>query len=90
MIRPFGKMFGAVISRGSQKHFGPGTISHYPISGPQGLRLIKGFYDEGLSGERKGHRSSRLGQQYRAIYWIEKDLIRVEVVSVTAHDYRRR
>jgi addiction module RelE/StbE family toxin len=60
------------------------------ISGPQGLRLIKGFNDEGLSGEWKGHRSSRLGQQYRVIYRIERDAISIEVVSITAHDYRRK
>lgn len=60
------------------------------VSGPQGLRLIKGFNDEALSGEWKGHRSSRLGQQYRVIYRIERDLIRVEVVSLTAHDYRKK
>lgn len=38
------------------------------ISGPPGLRLIKGLHDEALSGEWKGHRSSRLGIQYRVIY----------------------
>lgn len=60
------------------------------VSGPQGLRLIKGFKDEGLAGEWKGHRSSRLGQQYRVIYRIEKGSILVEVASVTPHDYRRK
>lgn len=60
------------------------------ISGPQGLRLIKGLNDEPLSGEWKGHRSSRLGQQFRVLYRIEKDQIRVEVVNVMAHDYRRK
>ena len=60
------------------------------ISGPRGLRFIKGFNDEGLSGEWKGHRSSRLGQQYRVIYRIERSSVLVEVVSVTAHDYRRK
>ena len=60
------------------------------ISGPHGLRLIKGFNDEGLSEEWKGHRSSRLGQQYRVIYRMERDSILVEVVSITAHDYRRK
>ena len=60
------------------------------ISGPQGLRLIRGFGDETLAGEWKEHRSSRLSQQYRVIYRIERDVIRVEVVSVTAHDYRRK
>ena len=60
------------------------------ISGPQGLRLIRGFNDEALSGQWKGHRSSRLSQQYRVIYYIERDRVRVEVVNLTAHDYRRR
>lgn len=60
------------------------------ISGPQGLRMIRGFNDEALSGEWKGHRSSRLNQQYRVIYRVERELIRVEVVNVTAHDYRRK
>lgn len=60
------------------------------ISGPQGLRLITGFHDEALSGEWQGHRSSRLGQQYRVLYRIEKEEIRIEVVAVTAHDYRRK
>jgi mRNA-degrading endonuclease RelE of RelBE toxin-antitoxin system len=60
------------------------------ISGPQGLRVIRGFNDEVLSGEWKGHRSSRLGEQFRVIYRVERDQIRVEVVNVTPHDYRRR
>ena len=60
------------------------------LSGPQGLRVIRGFNDESLSGEWAGHRSSRLNQQYRVIYKIEKQQIRVDVVSVTPHDYRRK
>lgn len=60
------------------------------ISGPQGLRKIKGLRDESLSREWKGHRSSRLNQQYRVIYKVEKDQILIEVVSVTPHDYRRK
>ena len=60
------------------------------ISGPQGLRLIKGFRDETLRGEWRGFRSSRLGNQYRVIYGVEKDVVIVKVVSVTAHDYRRK
>ena len=60
------------------------------ISGPAGLRAISGFNDESLTGDWRGHRSSRLNQQYRVIYKIERDIIRVEVVSITAHDYRRK
>jgi addiction module RelE/StbE family toxin len=59
------------------------------ISGPQGLRAIKGFHDEALSGEWKGFRSSRLGLQWRVIYQVVADVLMVHVVHVTAHDYRR-
>ena len=59
-------------------------------SGPQGLRLIKGFRDESLRGEWKGFRSSRLGQQYRVIYQVQKDEVLVFVIDLTAHDYKRK
>ena len=60
------------------------------VSGPQGLRLIKGFHDESLRGEWKGHRSSRLGSKYRVIYKIKQEEILVQVVSITVHDYRKK
>jgi addiction module RelE/StbE family toxin len=60
------------------------------ISGPDGLRLIKGFHDEALRGEWKGCRSSRLGNKYRVIYKILRDKILVQVVNITAHDYRKK
>ena len=60
------------------------------ISGPLGLKMIKGFHDEALQGEWKGFRSSRLGSQYRVIYKIENDLVLVKVMKVTPHDYRRK
>ncbi len=60
------------------------------LSGPLGLRQIRGFNDEALRGEWKGHRSSRLSRQYRVIYRIERDRVLVEVMSVTAHDYREK
>ena len=60
------------------------------ISGPMGLRRISGFRDEALSGNWKGHRSSRLNLQYRVIYKVEKDKVLVQVESVTPHDYRRK
>jgi addiction module RelE/StbE family toxin len=60
------------------------------ISGPTGLKLIKGFRDEALKGEWKGHRSSRLNAQYRVIYKVENDKVLVLVMSVTPHDYRRK
>ena len=59
------------------------------LSGPAGIRLIKGFHDEALAGECKGHRSSRLGVQFRLIYRIVASEQLFQVVSITAHDYRR-
>ena len=60
------------------------------FSGPSGLRLIRGFNDESLRGDWKGHRSSRLGDQFRVIYRIEKKELFVMVIELTAHDYRRK
>ncbi|NBX92789.1 MAG: type II toxin-antitoxin system mRNA interferase toxin, RelE/StbE family [Proteobacteria bacterium] len=60
------------------------------MSGPQGLRLIKGFHDEAVRGEWAGYRSSRLGLQCRVIYEVVKDEVYVAVFDVTAHDYRRK
>jgi len=60
------------------------------ISGPQGLQLIQGFRDEMLRGKWQGHRSSRLGQQYRIIYRVVAQEILVEVIDLTAHDYRKK
>jgi len=60
------------------------------ISGPEGLMLIKGLHDEALRGEWKGHRSSRLGDQYRLIYKVVSQEVIVLVIDITAHDYRRR
>jgi addiction module RelE/StbE family toxin len=59
------------------------------ISGPAGLRLIKGFHDEALSGRWKGYRSSRLGLQWRVIYRVNKEDLLFQVASITAHNYRR-
>lgn len=59
------------------------------ISGPEGLRLIRGFNDEPLRGEWKGYRSSRLNVQYRVIYKIDRENVYVLVEKVTPHDYRR-
>jgi len=59
-------------------------------SGPAGLRLIRGFNDEPLRGEWKGHRSSRLGEQYRVIYKVENKRLLVMVIDLMAHDYQRK
>jgi addiction module RelE/StbE family toxin len=60
------------------------------LSGPQGLREIRGFNDESLRGEWRGHRSSRLSGQCRVIYRVESQDVVVKVIDLTAHDYRRK
>ena len=60
------------------------------ISGPAGLRVIRGFNDEALRGQWKGSRSSRLGQKYRVIYIVESENVRVKVIDLTPHDYRKK
>ncbi|HSF19197.1 MAG TPA: type II toxin-antitoxin system mRNA interferase toxin, RelE/StbE family [Vicinamibacteria bacterium] len=60
------------------------------VSGPRGLRLIKGFHDEALRGEWKWHRSSGLSLQYRVIYGVEAEQLELLLVDVTPHDYRKR
>jgi len=59
------------------------------LSGPPGLRVIKGFHDEALSGEWKGHRSSRPGLQWWVIYRVSANVLLIQVIQVTPHDYRR-
>jgi len=60
------------------------------ISGPAGLRSIRGFHDEALRGQWKGHRSSRLSLRYRLVYRIEAGEVLVLVLDITPHDYRRK
>lgn len=60
------------------------------ISGTAGLKLIRGFRDEALRGEWQGFRSSRLNLQYRVIYRVEGESLMVQVMEVTAHDYRKK
>ncbi|MDZ4856113.1 MAG: type II toxin-antitoxin system mRNA interferase toxin, RelE/StbE family [Nitrospirota bacterium] len=59
------------------------------LSGPLGLRRIKGFNDEALKGQWDGHRSSRLGLHYRVIYKISTEEQRLLVLTITPHDYRK-
>ena len=60
------------------------------ISGPPGLRLIKGFHDEALLGKWRRYRSSRLGLQYRVIYRAIRHKFLFQVYYVSPHEYGRR
>ena len=55
--------------------------------GPEKLKEFSGFHDEKLKGERKGQRSSRLSEQYRVIYTVERDIVTVLVMEITPHKY---
>jgi plasmid maintenance system killer protein len=57
-------------------------------SGPAGLRLVKSFHDEKLSGKLAQLRSSRLSQQWRVIYRVSAEIVTVFVERITPHDYR--
>jgi plasmid maintenance system killer protein len=57
-------------------------------SGPQGLRLIKSFHDEKLSGKLAALRSSRLSGQWRLLYSVRAEVVTVYVERITPHDYR--
>jgi len=65
------------------------VITSALISSLNRPRFCGGFHDEALSGKWKGHRSSRLGLQWRVIYQVVADVLLIQVVQVTAHDYRR-
>lgn len=58
-------------------------------SGPNVLTNLPGLKDEALKGIWLGCRSSRLNIQYRVIYRVVKNKIKVEVITITPHDYRR-
>jgi len=60
------------------------------LQGPEGLKSIKGFHDEALRGDWKGHRSSRLSKQWRVIYKFNNEYLEVLVIEINPHDYRRK
>jgi len=58
--------------------------------GPGGLQKINGYWDHALKGEWNGARSSSLNKQWRVIYIVESNFIRILVLRITPHDYRSR
>lgn len=58
--------------------------------GPLGLLRIKGFRDHSLKGEWAGARSSYLNDQWRVIYVVIAKEIKIIVMEVTPHDYRKK
>ena len=60
------------------------------LQGPKGLFEIKGFRDHALKGEWQGARASRLNDQWRVIYYVVANEIKILVMEVTPHDYRKK
>lgn len=57
--------------------------------GIRGIRIISGYNDEPLEGDRKGQRSSRLSRSYRVIYeeLDSGEFNIILVLEVNKHDY---
>jgi len=55
--------------------------------GPEKLKEFPGFHDEKLKGGRKDERSSRLSLQYRVIYTVDRNIVTVLVLEISAHKY---
>jgi proteic killer suppression protein len=60
------------------------------LQGPKGLFEIKGFRDHALKGEWQGARASRLNEQWRVIYYVIANKVKILVMEVTPHDYRKK
>ena len=58
--------------------------------GPLGLLRIKGFRDHAIKGKWAGARSSYLNDQWRVIYVVIAKEIKIIVMEVTPHDYRKK
>jgi addiction module RelE/StbE family toxin len=54
--------------------------------GTQGVQRINGYWDHAL----KGARSSSLNEQWRVIYVVDGRSVKILVLKVTPHDYRRK
>jgi addiction module RelE/StbE family toxin len=60
------------------------------LSGPQALKKIPGYKDYALKGEWQGARSSYLNRQWRVIYLPNKKEVKIFVLEVNAHDYKKK
>ncbi len=60
------------------------------LQGPKGSFEIKVFRDHALKGEWQGARASRLNDQWRVIYYVAANEVKILVMEVTPHDYRKK
>lgn len=59
------------------------------LDGIRATRMLPGYHDEPLKGERKGQRSVRLSGSYRVIYEETEsgNVVLIGVQEVTKHEY---
>lgn len=59
------------------------------IDGIRKTRMLPGYHDEPLKGERKGQRSVRLSKAYRVIYeeTESNNIVLIGIQEVNKHDY---
>ena len=59
------------------------------LEGIYKARMIKGYHDEPLKGQRKGQRSVRISKGYRIIYREEKSINKniILIEEINKHDY---
>jgi addiction module RelE/StbE family toxin len=57
---------------------------------PPGVQIVNGYWDHALRGEWKGARASSLSEQWRVIYVVKGGTVKILVLKVTPHDYRRK
>jgi len=57
------------------------------LSGIQKVRMIPGYHDEPLVGDRTGQRSVRLSKSYRAFYIETEKGVEIIVIGVNKHEY---
>lgn len=64
-------------------------VESVELSGIREMRIIKGYHDEPLKGQRKGQRSVRISKKYRIIYFEEKSsaVNIVFVEEINKHEY---
>jgi addiction module RelE/StbE family toxin len=59
-------------------------------NGPTSVHKINGYWDHALKGEWKGARSSSLNEQWCVFYLVEGRSVRILILKITPHDYRRK
>ena len=60
------------------------------LQGVVGILTFNGYRDHPLKGDWEGARSSSLNNQWRVIYYVSDKEVKIFVLEVTPHDYRRK